>query len=75
MPEHLARDPNLWSACVSGAFQEEEFLRAFEEAKFYGIQIEELRSEAYQTIEGIEFRAITVTRSTACWSRRPRSRG
>jgi hypothetical protein len=46
---------------VSGAFLEEEFLRAFEEAKFYGIHIEELRSEAYQTVEGIEFRAITVT--------------
>jgi len=61
VPEHLAQDPNLWSACVSGAFQEEEFLRAFEEAKFYGIRIEEFRSEAYQTVEGIEFRAITVT--------------
>ena len=61
IPEHLAKDPDLWSACVSGAFLEEEFLRAFEEAKFHGIHIEELRSEAYQTVEGIEFRAITVT--------------
>jgi arsenite methyltransferase len=61
VPAHLAKDPNLWSACVSGAFLEEDFLRAFEEAKFYGIQIEELRAEAYQTVEGIEFRAITVT--------------
>jgi len=61
VPEHLAKDPELWSACVSGAFQEEEFLRAFEDAKFHGIQIEELRTEAYQTVEGIEFRAVTVT--------------
>jgi len=61
VPEHLAKDPSLWSACVSGAFQEEEFLRAFEAAKFHGIEIEELRSEAYQTVEGVEFRAITVT--------------
>ncbi|MBI2231615.1 MAG: methyltransferase domain-containing protein [Deltaproteobacteria bacterium] len=61
IPEHLAKDPDLWSACVSGAFLEEEFLRAFEDAKFHGIHIEELRSEAYQTVEGIEFRAITVT--------------
>lgn len=61
VPERLAQDPNLWSACVSGAFREEDFLRAFEEAEFYGIRIEELRSEAYQTVEGIEFRAITVT--------------
>jgi ubiquinone/menaquinone biosynthesis C-methylase UbiE len=55
VPEHLAQDPNLWSACVSGAFQEEEFLRAFEDAKFYGIHIEELRSDAYQTVEGLNF--------------------
>ena len=61
VPEHLAKDPDLWSACVSGAFQEEDFLHAFEAAKFYGIQIEEFRSEAYQTVEGIEFRAVTVT--------------
>ena len=61
VPEHLAKNPDLWSACVSGAFQEEEFMRAFEEAKFYGIQVEGLRPEAYQTVEGIEFRAITVS--------------
>ena len=61
VPEHLSKDPELWSACVSGAYQEEEFLRAFENAKFHGIQIEELRAEAYQTVEGIEFRAVTVT--------------
>ena len=61
VPEHLTRNPDLWSACVSGAFQEEEFLRAFEEAKFHGIRIEELCSEAYQTVEGVEFRAVTVT--------------
>jgi hypothetical protein len=46
---------------VSGAFQEEEFLRAFEEAKFHGIRIDEFRSEPYQTVEGIGFHAVTVT--------------
>jgi arsenite methyltransferase len=61
VPEHLTQDPDLWSACVSGAFQEEQFLHAFEAAQFHGIQIEELRGEAYQTVEGIEFRAVTVT--------------
>jgi arsenite methyltransferase len=61
VPAHLAKDPDLWSACVSGAFEEEEFLKAFEDAKFHGMRIEERRSEAYQTVEGIEFRAITVT--------------
>jgi hypothetical protein len=61
VPEHLANDPDLWSACVSGAFLEENFLQAFEDANFHGIHIQEWRSEAYQTVEGIEFRAVTVT--------------
>ncbi|HKY06841.1 MAG TPA: methyltransferase domain-containing protein [Candidatus Binatia bacterium] len=61
VPEHLAQDANLWSACVSGAFQEEEFLRAFQEAKFHGIQIEDFSAEPYQIVEGMEFRAVTVT--------------
>ncbi len=60
-PERLKNDPELWSGCVSGAFQEEEFLRAFEEAGFYGIGIEEINSEPYRTVEGIEFRSMTVT--------------
>ncbi len=61
VPDHLKNDPELWSGCVSGAFQEEELLRAFEEAKFHGIRIEQMQSEPYQTIEGIEFRAMTIT--------------
>lgn len=61
VPDHLKSDPELWSGCVSGAFEEEALLRAFEEAKFYGIRVEEMRSEPYQTIEGIEFRSITIT--------------
>jgi hypothetical protein len=61
IPDHLRADPALWSGCVSGAFQEEELLRAFEEAGFYGIRMEEMRAEPYQTIEGIEFRSITLT--------------
>ena len=61
VPDHLKNDPKLWGGCVSGAFQEEELLRAFEEAKFHGIRIEEMGSEPYQIIEGIEFRAMTIT--------------
>jgi ubiquinone/menaquinone biosynthesis C-methylase UbiE len=60
VPQHLAANSDLWSACVSGAFQEEDFLHAFEEAKFHGIRIDDFRSEAYQTVEGVEFRAVTV---------------
>ena len=61
VPDLLKNDPLLWSGCVSGAFQEEDFLRALEEARFYGVQIEEMKSDPYQTVEGIEFRSITIT--------------
>jgi SAM-dependent methyltransferase len=61
VPEHLRRDPELWSGCVSGAFQEREFLRAFEMAGFYGICIDKRDERPWQTVEGIEFRSVTVT--------------
>jgi arsenite methyltransferase len=61
VPERLMKDPTLWSGCVAGAFLEEDFLRAFEEAKFYGIHVEDFSAGPYQTIEGIEFRSMTLT--------------
>ncbi|MGH7825763.1 MAG: methyltransferase domain-containing protein [Candidatus Binatia bacterium] len=61
VPEHMVNNSGLWSGCISGAFLEEEILKAFEEAKFYGIHIEDFRSEPFRTVEGIEFRSITLT--------------
>jgi ubiquinone/menaquinone biosynthesis C-methylase UbiE len=61
VPEHTMKDPELWSGCVSGAFLEEDFVRVFEEAKFYGLHIEDWQSQPYQTVEGIEFRSVTLT--------------
>jgi arsenite methyltransferase len=60
VPEHLQRDSRLWSGCVSGAFREDRFLAAFEQAGFHGIQIAKRQREPWQTIEGIEFRSMTV---------------
>jgi SAM-dependent methyltransferase len=57
---HLKNDPELWSGCISGALQEAEFLRAFEEAGFYGIEILKRDEAPWRTVEGIEFRSITV---------------
>jgi hypothetical protein len=56
----MKRDPELWSGCLSGAFREEEFLQAFEDAGFYGIEIAKRAKEPWQTINGIEFRSVTV---------------
>lgn len=59
-PPHLKQDPELWSGCISGAFREDLFLAALEDAKFYGITIDRFESKPFRTIEGIEFRSVTV---------------
>ncbi|HEY2713556.1 MAG TPA: methyltransferase domain-containing protein [Chthoniobacterales bacterium] len=60
VPEHLQNDPELWSGCISGALTEEGFLRAFSEAGFYGVQILRRDEKPWQTVEGVEFRSLTV---------------
>ncbi len=60
VPEHLRRDPGLWSGCVSGAFREDRFLQALEEAGFHGIAIARRAQAPWRVVEGIEFRSITV---------------
>jgi arsenite methyltransferase len=60
VPAHLQSDPELWSGCISGALTEEGFLQAFEAAGFYGIRILERQAEPWRTVEGIEFRSLTV---------------
>ncbi len=58
--EDMMRDPDLWSGCISGAFREDEFLQAFEEAGFYGVQVLKFDKEPWQTVQGIEFRSMTI---------------
>ena len=60
IPDHMKRDPELWSGCVSGAFREDLFLKTLEEAKFYGITFERWESKPYRRVEGIEFRSVTL---------------
>jgi arsenite methyltransferase len=60
VPEEMKRDPELWSGCLSGAYREDEFLQAFEDAGFYGIQIAKRATIPWQTINGIEFRSVTI---------------
>ena len=61
VPDDLKADPELWSGCVSGAFQELEFLLALEAAGFRSIALDEWETEPFAVVEGIEFRSITVT--------------
>ena len=73
VPEEMQNDPELWSGCISGAFTEESFLAAFENAGFYGIQILNRAAEPWCTVQGIEFRSVTVEafkgKQGACFER------
>ena len=60
VPEHLKQDPQLWSGCISGAFTEHGLLAEFEKAGFHGMEILTRQEEPWATVEGIEFRSVTV---------------
>ena len=74
VPEELQRDPELWSGCVSGAFREDAFLEAFDRAGFYGMEIVKRDEKPWRTIQGIEFRSVTVIackgKQGPCWERK-----
>ncbi len=61
VPEHLKADPILWSGCIAGAMQEQSFVSAFVSAGFQGVCIARWDDSPWQSIEGIEFRSVTVT--------------
>jgi arsenite methyltransferase len=60
VPGEMQADPELWSGCISGALNEDGFIRAFEEAGFYGIRILKRDAQPWRTVQGIEFRSLTV---------------
>ena len=73
VPQNLRDDPDLWSGCISGALRDDEFLAAFERAGFHGIEITKWDEQPWRTVEGIEFRSVTVVahkgKQGACWDR------
>ena len=60
VPDSMQNHPTLWSGCISGAWREDEFLAEFERAGFQGMKIAKRVEEPWQTVEGIEFRSVTV---------------
>ena len=60
VPAEMQSDPELWSGCISGALTEEGFLKAFAVAGFYGIELVKFDARPWRTVEGIEFRSVTV---------------
>ena len=72
--QKIMDDPDLWSGCIAGAFREDLCLKMFEEAGFYGIEILDRQQQPWQTIDGIEFRSLTVRaykgKEGECWDRK-----
>jgi len=58
--QKILDDPDLWSGCISGAFGEAEFPQMFERAGFHGIEILKREDKPWQTIDGVEFRSVTI---------------
>ena len=60
VPGHMTRDAELWSGCISGAFREDAFQKAFADAGFVGVSTLARADEPWRVVEGIEFRSVTV---------------
>jgi len=60
IPQELADDPELWSGCLSGAYREDLFPRAFAEAGFQGMRILVRDPEPWRVVRGIEFRSLMI---------------
>ena len=56
----IINDPDMWSGCIAGAFREDLFLKMFEDAGFYGVEILKREETPWQVIDGVEFRSMTV---------------
>ncbi|MSP62991.1 MAG: methyltransferase domain-containing protein [Myxococcales bacterium] len=61
VPLAMKQDPALWSGCISGAYREDHFLTAFAAAGFHGVTLDKYDAAPWKVVEGIEFRAVTVT--------------
>jgi arsenite methyltransferase len=58
--QKILDDPDMWSGCISGAFGEAEFPLMFEQAGFHGIDLLKREETPWQTIDGVEFRSVTI---------------
>ena len=61
IPAAMKDNSELWSGCISGAFLETEFLDAFTATGFMAVKYDKWDADPWQTINGIEFRSVTLT--------------
>ncbi|MEM7457046.1 MAG: methyltransferase domain-containing protein [Planctomycetota bacterium] len=60
VPERMKAVGTLWSGCLSGAWREDRFVSEFEKIGFGAVAIDKRQEEPWQTVEGIEFRSVTI---------------
>jgi len=61
VPASLKADPDLWTGCVSGAFEEDRLRAELAQAGFKSIQIAHADGEPYRVAGGVTFRSVTYT--------------
>lgn len=60
VPLDLQQDPELWSGCISGAWQEQALLEAFRAQGFEHVHFAERQEKPWRVVEGIAFRSVTL---------------
>lgn len=60
IPATMKEDPELWSGCISGAFQKQGFLDAFRAAGFEQVAYDNWDDQPWQEVQGIAFHSATV---------------
>ena len=60
VPDHMRADQDLWTGCISGAFQEKEFADAFLNAGFVLVKYDKWDDKPWQVVEDNEFRSVTL---------------
>ena len=60
VPLSLQKDPELWSGCISGAWQEDKFLEDFRALGFQDVCFADRSNTPWKIVDGIEFRAVTL---------------
>ncbi|MEG3640214.1 methyltransferase domain-containing protein [Magnetococcus sp. PR-3] len=60
IPDAMKNDPELWSGCISGAFEEAGFGDAFRAAGFVGVAYDKWDEKPWRVEGGIEFRSVTI---------------
>lgn len=65
VPLALQQDSQLWSGCISGAWQEDAFLEDFRALGFEDVRYADRSETPWQVVDGIEFRSVTLVGTLA----------